>query len=673
MVDAGGDALERIGRLRAEIERHDDLYYRQARPEISDAAYDALVQELRALEAAFPEEAALALSLAEGHGEAGFNELSGHFAEFAHREPMGSLLKIRDEAGVERFLDKLRDVVGEPEALVEIEPKLDGMAISLVYEKGRLVRALTRGNGRVGEDILANLREVEGLPRLLSGSGVPEFVELRGELFSTFENFARVNAEQSAKGEALFVNPRNLASGSARLEDASKAAQRGLSLKLFGWGAWEPAESEPVDGKAFRSLLAVWGLPVLETLGSARTLEECQKLVEAFRQGRDILPYPTDGLVLKAASTRIRKILGVGEEGPHWAVAYKFAGNSATTRLERVVYTVGRTGEITPVAEFGAVELNGAIIRRASLHNRAVLEELDLHEGDTLVVELAGDIIPQVKDVLEGLRVADASRLLFPVNCPSCGHPLVFEEAKVSVRCTFADCPEKNLRALQYFLSAEGLNVRGIGPETVEKLFLAGLVKEPADFFRLSAGVSELTESQIAGLKDASVRSAEQVYRGLGIPGIGATGARRLAKVFPELSALADWDGAEARPGLGGRLERLLKNFLEIPENRQKLLNLAEVISDVRVGGNLVIKSQGEMPLKGKVFALTGRLPTLTREAATALIEEAGGEVRESLGKQCDFLVAGENPGAKLDKARRWGIPVISEHELREMLGVLNR
>jgi DNA ligase (NAD+) len=549
-------AAARVQQLRAEIAHHDELYFKKAAPEISDAAYDALKRELRALEQQFPTLAARDPSTSD--------DRSGAFPTATHRVRMQGLGKTYTEAELRAFLAKTRRALGQDGAgaVFIVEPKYDGLAISVTYERGKLVRAVTRGNGVEGDDVTANFLALCDVPRQLAsdhGAPVPDLIELRGEVFMTFAEFKRINAEIEAAGGEAFTHPRNLATGTLK-QAAPTVSKRRLSAVFYGWGAVEPSALAPKSQQELHRLVSAWGLSGAEEVQVAATDDEIWRAVQEFGTKRAKWPFPTDGAVLKIDATAQRALLGEAEDGPRWAIAYKFSPEQAATRLVAVTLQVGRTGVITPVAELEPVKLGGATIRRVSLHNREDIARRDLRIGDTVIVERAGEIIPVIASVEKSKRAPDSAPFDFPANCPSCRTPLVAVTGQAAVRCPNRNCVAQVQRRLEYFASDGCADLDGFGPSVIEKLVARGLLREPADFYRmdeaaLKSVVGEKTAAKLAAAPERGRnREPWRFVLGLGVPGIGPAGAKALAKHFGDLDALSR---ATADALLDGRRSRI--------------------------------------------------------------------------------------------------------------------
>lgn len=660
----------RMEDLRATIAHHDELYFKQAAPEISDAEYDRLKRQLRALEQAHPESAQAA--------RVG-DDRTGRFATQAHGVRMLSLDKVNTEAEWRAFHAEVTRRLGDASALWVAEPKYDGVAISLVYERGLLVRALTRGNGTEGDDVTANVRAITGLPRELrrqladgTPNPVPERVELRGEIYLTNAEFSRINARRAANDEEPFAHPRNLAAGTLNSSVPDIATARALSAVIYGWGAWS-GEGRPAAQQAFHGLVHAWGLPGVDSFQVIDSADSGWTAIQAFEERRAALAFPVDGLVLKLDAVALRDRLGESEQAPRWAVAYKYEPERAVARVRAITLQVGRTGVLTPVAELEPVILGGVRVTRATLHNRAAIARRDIRVGDFVEVERTGEVIPAVGAVCLERRVAGTEPYSFPEFCPSCGEPVSSRPGEVAVRCVNTACPERCQRRLEHFASPAAVDIAGLGPATIATLLREGLVSGPADLYRLQAGDLDGVEgfgrertAQLLAAIDRS-RRAElwRFIHGLGIPQIGPVNARRLADTSGSLAGLATWDEAQCAAVVGASAGRSVAEFLAQPRHRAELQALVD--QDVRPAAPPRLAAANRH-LQGKVFTFSGALPHTTREVAAARVRQAGGIVRENVSGATDYLVTGTEPGAKVDEARRLGVPILSPEDFMLMV-----
>lgn len=673
------ESQEKISALRAEIARHDIRYHRDAAPEIGDAEYDQLRRKLAELERAFPAAAQAAPPL----GAIG-DDRTGRFPTYRHRERMLSLEKAYTAAEVRAFYARLTKALGRADLACVVEPKFDGLAISVTYERGQLVRAVTRGNGAEGEDITANARRIANLPGSFSRAEaqdsshpIPERVELRGEIYFAPADFGRLNAEREAAGEPHFANARALAAGTMRLFDLQEVTRRGPRVVFYGAAATESDAALPPTQRELHVRIKAWGLPGLEECWVAQDADELVRAIDALQRARESFAFPTDGAVVKLDSIALQREAGAGESAPRWAVAYKFAPQRAETQLRAITIQVGRTGVLTPVAELVPVKLGGTTVARATLHNREEIARKDIRPGDSVYVERAGDIIPAIVGVNLARRPVDTAAYVFPARCPECA-VAVSQGAEAVVRCLNRSCPAQLRRRLAHFASKACLDLDGVGPAIIDCLVAKGLVKNVADLYRLrredllllGQNVSRSADAVLAAI-DASRRA--ELWRfiaGLGIPQVGGASARDLAREFGSLEALAAATPAEAagrqmqRPGAGGEAAvRALTAFFAEAENRALVTDL--LAAGVRPTSPTVALRP---PLTGKTIALTGTLETFTRAQAAAQIEDAGGKVTSTVSRNTHFVVAGADAGAKLEQARALGVEVIDEAELRRLL-----
>ncbi|MEO7415263.1 MAG: NAD-dependent DNA ligase LigA [Opitutaceae bacterium] len=541
---------ERIRHLREEIARHDTLYFVKAAPEISDAHYDELKRELSRLEQTHPEAVRSAAPLREIG-----DDRSPGFTRYQHAEPMLSLAKSYTEAELRAFVARVRKRFEKPEPRFIIEPKFDGVAISVTYEQGKLIRAVTRGDGRVGDDVTANVLAIRNLPhrlRAISARGainpLPDLIELRGEILISNAEFQRINREQEATGEPPYAHPRNLAAGTLKQHDAHAIAARGLEVVFHGWGAVVPAQALPGTHSEFHELVRAWGLPAVQGV-KRMGYADVWTAIKAVGENRAGLEFPIDGAVVKLNTVAQQRELGASDSAPHWAMAYKFAPERVETTLRGITFQVGRTGVLTPVAEFMPVRLAGSTITRASLYNGDEIMRQDLRIGDTVILEKAGEIIPAIVGVDLTRRTATSAPFVFPAACPKCGAQIgTAEGGGYQLRCPNRECAAQVQRRLEHFASKGAMNIPGLGPATIETLVTKGWVKEIPDLYRLERGqlmtlgrsVSPSTDRLLASIEASKRADLWRVIHGLGIPRVGPSSAEALARHFGTLCALAN-------------------------------------------------------------------------------------------------------------------------------------
>ena len=660
-------AAARVAELREQINFHNRLYYENDAPEISDEAYDLLMRELRALETAWPQ-----LDTEDSPTRRVGGTVRRTLREVAHRVPMLSLQDVFSQGEIVDFVNRLQKELENPVFIVE--RKIDGLSVGLRYEQGRFVLGLTRGDGiSTGEDVTENLRMIRSLPQNL-----PEAVadlEVRGEVYLTVEAFEAINARQEETGGKLFANPRNCAAGTLRQLDPGIVRERGLDLFVFNLqlcvGKSFAMHSDSLDW------LASQGFPVSPGYIRCRDASEVWSAIQLIGSERFALPYGIDGAVVKIDDLAARESLGSTSKVPRWAIAYKYPPEQKETRLNDIIVQVGRTGRITPMAVLEPVRLAGTTVGRATLHNQDYIDKLDVRIGDRVLVQKAGDIIPAVISVRHDLRTAELPAYRLPERCPICGAPAEREPDGADTRCTGVDCPAQLARHLIYFASKEAMNIDGIGPATVDALLQAGYLHGLADLYLLKdqrdslirdglIGKEKTVDKLLAGIEASRKNPLERLITGLGIRNIGRQAARVLARSFPDMQSIimAREEELQALPDFGQVSARAVVEFFRQPQSRELISKL--MAAGVRTDSDAV--QTGSLPLSGLTFVLTGTLPTLAREQATTLIEQAGGKVSGSVSKKTSFVVAGEDAGSKLDKARQLAVAVIGEEELKVLL-----
>ena len=669
---AAEKAQARIDALRREIAHHDELYYKKSAPEISDAAYDRLKRELAALEKDFP-----AVVVGDSPSDSLGDDRTGAFPLYRHRERMLSLDKSYSEADLRGFYARLTRQLGRNDLVYVVEPKFDGLAVSVTYEKGKLVRAVTRGNGIEGDDVTANALTIRALPRELratspdgSANPVPDVIELRGEIYLPLAEFARINREREAAGEAPFAHPRNLAAGTLKQLDPREVAARKLAIVFYGWGACAPTSALLATQREFHARIRAWGLPGLESFSTARTADEIWSAVQAFDRSRPQLAFPVDGAVVKLDSVSLRNEVGVTEHAPRWAMAYKFSPERVETQLLAITVQVGRTGLLTPVAELAPVRLAGSTIARASLHNREEIARSDIRVGDYVYVEKAGEIIPAIVGVNTARRPATSQAFVFPTACPSCQAAVAQVAGEIAVRCPNPDCPAQLRRRVQHFASEACVDIGGLGPAVIAALVESGRIKAIPDLYRLKRGDllalngvgAKSADRLLAALEQSKQAELWRFVYGLGLPQIGTVSAKELARKFRSLDALSSAGAEDFSAVLSGSASVALASYFNSPRNRDIITELLGL--GVQPAAPVATKTI----FAGKVFVLTGTLRHLTRAQAEEKILAAGGKVSGSVSRKTHYVLAGEGSGAKVEAARSLGVTVIDEAALHELL-----
>ncbi len=659
------DLSLRVAELRRQLEHHARLYYVYDAPEISDYEYDRLYYELVHIEEEHPE---LDDPASPTHRVGG--KALDKFEKVTHTARMDSLTDVFSFDELKDFLHRIHELL--PEAAYSVEPKIDGLSVSLRYENGVLTQAATRGDGVVGEDVTNNIKTIFDIPLTL-----PEPLNLvvRGEVYMPRAVFERLNAKREAEGTAILANPRNAAAGSLRQLDPKITAERALSIFVFNFqeGDLYLDGHAPASHTETLDRLAALGFKVLEMRTVGRTYEDITAHIEAVGSARDSLAYDIDGVVIKLDILADRGTVGEGTNTPRWAVAYKFPPEQKMTKLESVTVAVGRTGVLTPTANLAPVRLAGTTVSRATLHNLDFIRERDIHLGDWVTVQKAGDIIPEVVCAHPERRDGTEVPFDMPTVCPSCGEPVFREEGEAAVRCTNAACPAQLSRGIEHFASKDAMDIDGLGPQIVEALIHAGLIKDAADLYGLCvesvAGMERMGEKSAQNLIDAIGKSKsaglERLLFALGIRNIGAVAATALAARYGTLEAVMDATAEElcTIPDFGEITALCVVNFFSHEQNRI----LCQRLTDAGLLTVATAAPTGDR-YAGVTFVLTGTLPTLSRDEASALIKAQGGKVSGSVSKKTNYVVAGEAAGSKLTKANELGVTVIDEATLLDML-----
>ena len=674
------DVERRLAELRELVRHHEYRYYVLDSPEVSDSDYDALYRELQQLEAAYPEFVTPDSPTQRVGGE----PLAG-FVQVLHGELMLSLANAKNEDELRAWyarVVKLAAEAGTPSSELRfvLEPKIDGLAISVCYEDGRLAVGATRGNGEIGEDVTANLRTVRTVPLTMSPEAAPfpAVMEVRGETYLPLQAFAQLNEQRVAAEESTFANPRNAAAGSLRQLDPRVTASRPLAAWFYGVGHLEGAEfathHEVLDW------LKRAGFRVNPDTRRAETLEDIVAGCRWWQERREALDYDIDGVVIKLDDRRLQAALGSVGRDPRWAVAYKFAPPTAQPRLRGIHINVGRTGVLNPWAELDPVEVGGVTVEKATLHNEDDIRRKDLREGDVVIIQRAGDVIPQVVAPLTDLRTGDEQPFRMPENCPSCGTPVVRTPGEVAVRCPNPECPAKRAEAIKHFVSKGAMDIDGVGDKLVERLLELGMIRDAADLYQLNAeelaGLDRLgkkSAENITGAIEASkARSLARVLWALGIPHVGGENAELLVRRFSSMAALRDapTEAISETPGIGPVIAESVWTFFRDARNTDLVDRLAAAGVTMEIPEAEAAEDAGRAagPLAGKTLVLTGVLPTLSRLQATDLIVAAGGKVTGSVSAKTDYVVVGEEAGSKLAKARELGVGLLDEAGLRALV-----
>ena len=666
-----GEASERISALRREIGRHDRLYYEQAKPEISDREYDALYRELVDLERAHPE-----LLTPDSPSQKVGGRPQGAFAQVRHLVPMQSLDNTYSAGEIGDFVERLQRLLPGEGIPFTIEPKVDGVAICLLYEKGRLVRAATRGDGTTGDEVTRNIRTIGCIPSTLHGENVPDVLEVRGEIYLPKETFARINAERDEQGLPTFANPRNAAAGTLKQLDPNIVAERKLSAVFYGYGAVEPAAALPERMEEFFSQLKAWGFPVNPRHWLASDAAGVMAAITELGSIRRDFSFETDGAVIKADRIEQHARLGSTSKAPRWAIAYKYEPEQARTRLLDITVQVGRSGVLTPVAELEPIFVAGSTVSRATLHNEEEIARKDLRIGDRVLVEKAGDVIPAVVKVLTEERDGSEKVFRMPTHCPVCGSAVSRAKGEVAVRCANPGCAAQARRRIEYFASRTAMDIEGLGEAMVTQLCDAGLVNDVADLYTITSEqllpLERMGEKSVANLLEAIAASRDQplwrLLAALGIPHVGVTVARTLAASFGTIDRLAaaSEEDLVAVEEIGPIMATAIHGWFRDPSVITLLEKLRATGLNFGERDPKGVAPAADGPLRGTIWVLTGTL-SLPREEAAEMIRAKGGKVSGSVSAKTTYLLAGDEAGSKLEKAQKLGVKVLNEEEFRKM------
>lgn len=661
--------IERIDQLREELHLHNYNYYVLNAPVISDKEFDDLMRELQELEARHPEymdENSPTMRVG--------SDINKNFTQIEHKYPMLSLGNTYSQAEVTEFYERVSKALNEDFEIC-CEMKFDGTSISLTYEHGRLVRAVTRGDGTKGDDVTDNVKTIRSIPLKLHGEGYPDVFEIRGEILMPWVVFEELNRERESREEPLFANPRNAASGTLKLQNSAQVASRKLDAYLY----YLLGDNLPCDGH-YENLKEAekWGFKISDITRKVHSLQEIFDFINYWDVERKNLPVATDGIVLKVNSLRQQKNLGYTAKSPRWAIAYKFQAEQALTRLLKVTYQVGRTGAITPVANLEPVQLSGTVVRRASLHNADIIASLDLHVGDSVYVEKGGEIIPKITGVETSLRPAGSEKVTFITHCPECGSPLVRYEDEAAHYCTNeTQCPPQIKGKIEHFISRRAMNIEGLGPETVDLFYQEGMIHDVADLYQLqSQDIARLerlgeksAENIMAGLARSREVPYERVLFALGIRFVGETVAKKIARAFPsiDLLAAATLDDLIQIDEIGTRIAQSILLYFSNEKNRQLVVRLKE--AGLKMEADEEDRSGYTDNLAGQSIVISGVFQHHSRDEYKALIEKHGGKNVGSISKKTSFILKGDNMGpSKLEKAEKLGIRLVEEDEFLKMI-----
>lgn len=669
-ADTRAEDLAEAERLRKEIRHNEYLYYVLDAPEITDAEYDRMMVRLREIEAEYPDSVPADSPTQRVGGRA-----SSQFTEVRHLEPLLSLGNVFSAEELRAFDERVKGGLPEGSKVEYVmEPKIDGLACSLIYENGRLVRAATRGDGTVGENVTANVRTIRSIPLVLKapeGETLPELLDVRGEVYMPRHAFMQLNEQRAERGESEFANPRNAAAGSLRQLDPQVTASRSLSFfayYLVGEGAREK-HSESL------AALARYGFKVSENYKVVENIDAAIKYIADFNELRQGLAYDTDGAVIKVNDVYQQRILGATGKDPRWATAYKYPPEQAETTLEDIDWRVGRTGVLTPTAVLTPVKLSGSVVSRATLHNEDFIRSKDIRIGDRVLINKAGEIIPEVLRVVTEKRTGAEKEVEIPTKCPDCGWSVERKGAEAAIRCTNPHCPALGREGLIHFVSREAMNIEGCGPSVINALLDAGLVRDAADLYslkkedvlKLERMGEKSADKLLAAIAASKANELDKLLFALGIRHVGAKVARTLAVEFGSMEALltAEADQLAAIRDIGAVIAESVVTWLSVPTNRDLLERLAAAGLTMTFTAPA---SSEDNPFFGKTLVFTGTMPTLGRAEAKTMAQDAGAKVSGSVSKKTDYVIAGAEAGSKLEKAQALGVTVLDEAEFLKML-----
>ena len=669
MNSLDNEILKNYTNLKNKIEKYNNLYYNEDNPIISDMEYDGLLRKLKEMEKEYP----ALLEIDDSPTEKIGGTASNKFSKVEHKVPMLSLSNTYNIAEIEDFDKRVKKIINFSEKIEYIlELKLDGLSISLIYENGNLTRAVTRGDGKIGEDVTENIMEIESIPKKLKE---PISLEVRGEIILPIKNFNKINEEREENGEEVFANPRNAASGTIRQLDSTIVSKRGLDCYLYYLvNAENYGIKTHLESIKFIEKLGFKTTKVFEKYSDFKTLE---KSIEKWRTKREKLDYETDGLVIKINDFSFYETLGYTTKSPRWAIAYKFPAEQVKTKLLDVTFQVGRTGVVTPVAELEAVNLSGSVVKRASLHNFDEIRRKDIKIGDNVIVEKAAEIIPQVVNVVFDDRKGTEKEIKEPESCPACGTKLVKEEGLVALKCLNPHCPEKIKREISYFVSRDAMNISGLGDKIVEKFIELEKIKTVVDIYFLKNYRNELenlekmgkksVENLLNSINESKNQDFSKVLYALGIPFVGKFNANLLSKTFKDIDVLKEKSVEELLEvkGIGDKAAIAVNTFLNNENNWKIITELKEIGLKFKFEED-ELKEVKDNPIKGKNFLATGKLQKYKRNEIKDIILEKGGNYLSAVSKNLDFLIAGEKAGSKLEKAQNLGIRILSEDDFEK-------
>lgn len=662
---SGEEARRRIEKLRQEIAYHEKKYYIDNDPQISDAEFDALIYELRQLENLYPE----LITPESPTQRVGGKPVEG-FITAKHRIPMMSIENCYNEKELGEFEDRISKLLPDQKIEYIAELKIDGVSISILYRGGKYSQAITRGDGIQGDDVTANVKTIRTLPLTID---IKKDVEVRGEIFLPFESFQTINKEREKKGEPLFANPRNAASGSIRLLDPQEVARR--NLNCFIYYLYIEGQEPPFQHESLKFLQEL-GFKINPNYRRCRNLKEVLEFYHEWREKRELLDYDVDGIVIKVNSAEQRRVLGTTAKSPRWALAFKFPARQATTRIKEIIVQVGRTGALTPVAVLEPVKLGGVTISRSTLHNEEEIKRKDIRVGDHVLLERSGDVIPHIVSVMKERRSGNEKPFRWPKNCPVCGTEVFKSEGETISRCINLSCPAQLRQAILHFASRRAMEIEGLGQALVDQLVSSELVRSLSDIYRLH--YEDLINLERFGPKSArnlldqieqsKKRDLSRLIFALGIRHVGERLARVLAERFRNLDEFekADESLLMSIEDVGPKVAQSIRFFFTRPENQKLIRKLKEYGLNM-TSQDLSIK--GKKLLSGQTFVITGTLKNFTRDEAKKILEDLGAEVSASVTKKTSCLIAGESPGSKIDKARELGIKIIGEEDFLKLTG----